>query len=184
MTHPCPSLAKWFISNVILISNEMLLMQCRWYPTSIWPFPFKVKQKLLDLFIWAWPASSEVADSYRCPYNHYIPSRYCCNPMAVAERWLWYYTVRACKHVSSTGIKLSKVVLSHRDTVSEAQTLGMRWDVLHMYWSYWPLGSMMRPGVNKLKVQICTCHGGGSRILTITQLHSCARVLGQRQLSI
>lgn len=132
MTHPCPSLAKWFISNV------MLLMQCRWYPTSIWPFPFKVKQKLLDLFIWAWPASSEVADSYRCPYNHYIPSRYCCNPMAVAERWLWYYTVRACKHVSSTGIKLSKVVLSHRDTVSEAQTLGMRWDVLHMYWSYMP----------------------------------------------
>lgn len=122
--------------------------------------------------------------------------RYCCNPMVAAERRLCYYTVRACKHISSTGIKLSKVVLSHRDTASEARTPGMRWDVLHMYWSYvprshrewndkkvnggtlteeatwsgqkrevvfrhnfanllahyWPLGSVMRPGVNKLKV--------------------------------
>lgn len=110
---------------------------------------FQIKTKItlffhLDVWNHMWIASSELLthiDAHIIIYLCLNPSGvfgYCCNLMAVDERWLCDYTVHACKHVSSTGIKLSKVMLSHRDTASEAQTPGMRWDVLHMYWSYVP----------------------------------------------
>lgn len=151
MTHPYPSLASshglylhgssptWCSSPrdafnpIPMISYFQPTVSFQNKAKTTWSFH-------LDVWNYTWTASSRI-DAHIIIYLCLNPSgvfRGCCNPMAVAERWLCYYTVHACKHVSSTGIKLSKVALSHRDTGSEAQAPGMRWDVLHMYWSYVP----------------------------------------------